>query len=89
LGGFWLRSKPWECGVVFCLKSISWGSLAEHAIDHIALKMVYYITLCLCLTFYLGTIHFYHTSLYIRFLSVSHLHTFFLGGGLCYIKLCS
>jgi hypothetical protein len=28
LGGFWLRSKPWECGVVFCLKSISWGSLA-------------------------------------------------------------
>jgi hypothetical protein len=68
--GVWMRSETMGCGVVFCLKSISWGSLAEHAIDHIALEMVYLFCLCLILIllwYYL----LYHIS--IRFLSYSCL----------------
>jgi hypothetical protein len=83
--GVLVAQQTMGCGVVFCLKSISWGSLAEHAIDHIALKMVY-ITLCLCLTFYLGTIHFITLlSTFASFLCLKSI--LFLGWGLCYIKL--
>jgi hypothetical protein len=61
--GVWSRSETMGCGVVFCLKSISWGSfLAKHAIDHIALKMVYIVSMSHILFWYYSLIH---TSLHL------------------------
>lgn len=50
--GFGCAAKQWDAELFSVLKSISWGSLAEHATDHIALKMVLLVSMCYLFWYY-------------------------------------